>query len=95
MRRRTPEFQRGLRRYRLDVCDSANAVGAKDFFLVRHVCIQNRAALPVNRKVTAPACLTCLRPFAIVIGEENALIVQTKQRRPRQRKLLQYRYCAR
>ena len=52
MRRRAPEFQRGLRRYRLDVRDAANAVRAKNFFLLRHVPIQDPAALPVNRKVT-------------------------------------------
>ena len=61
MRRGAPQFERRLRRYRFDVGYAANAVGAKDFLLLRHVPIQDPAALPVNRKVTPLRSLTCLR----------------------------------
>ena len=74
MRGGAPEFQRRLGGDRFDVRDAAHAVGAKNFLS------------PVNMasgQCTAPALF-----MPVVIAEEDALVFQTKERRPFQRKLL-------
>ena len=81
VRRRAPEFQRSLRRYRLDVCDAANAVRSKNFSSRSSGLIQLLDPAFVNRKnCDCPRLWIENILVSVAITVKNAFIFYTQAR---------------
>ena len=90
MRGSAAKFERGLGRDRLDVGDTADAVGPENLGRLFHRLTETLRCQFVNGKVRSEHTSLFWRMFTLVVAQENAFVFKTENHRvPLERKFFQ------